>query len=249
MKKVSWLFGLLIFSTPVLNAQEGFYGALGGNINASYVTPQNTYGLENAELGYGFEAGYGANLRIGYNWHEMLGIGLEGGYLSGGQQYRDKIKLGPGQQRFQHDKLVRLNYVTITPLFRISPLLEKSLYKQEHKLKFVLAFGPQIGILTGATVDYQIDEKDVEYPLPGISAYPPVTDDKELFQKLSVNFLLDIGFDWYISERWYINPSLRGQISMTDINASDYRSHSGYEASHLFMAGLQVSAGYFFVRK
>lgn len=240
------LLSFLAYSS--VQAQMGFYGAIGGNFNLSYVTPQNTYGVDNAELDYGFESGYGGGLRLGYNWHEMFGVGIEAGYLSGGQQYRDRIVLGPGQPRLTHDKLVRLNYVTIAPLFRIAPKLEKNVYKEVQKMKFVMAIGPQIGILTGANVEYQIDGKEVPYPL-SITSYDATTDDKTLFEKLSVGLLLDLGFDWYISDRFYINPGFRGQITLTDINSKDYRKHDSYKASHLFMAGLQVSAGYFFVRK
>lgn len=243
---ILWL--LILLAAFPLSAQEGFYGALTGSVNASYVTPQNTYGVNNAQLDYGFEGGYGGGLRLGYNWHEMYGFGFEAGYVSGGQQYRDRIVLGPGQPRLRHDKLVRLNYVTVTPLFRLSPKLEKNVYKQEQKLKFVMAIGFPIGIMTGANVEYQIAENDVPYPLT-ISAYDPVEDDKKLFEPLSVGLLLDLGFDWYITERFYINPGFRGQLTFTDINAKDYRNHAEYKASRLFMAGLQVSVGYFFVRK
>jgi len=233
-----------------LSAQKGFYGTLGGNINISYVAPQNTYGVNNAELDYVFESGYSGNIRLGYNWHEMLGIGLEASYLSGGQQYRDKIKLGPGQPRLQHDKLVRLNYITITPLFRVSPILEKNIYREERKFKFVMAVGPQVGILTGANVDYQIDGVDIPYPIQGIPGVPysPQMDDKKLYEDISVNLLFDFGFDWYISEKFFMNTAVRGQFSLTDINAKEYRNHDQYDASHLFLGGLQVGFGYYFTQ-
>jgi hypothetical protein len=63
-----------------------------------------------------------------------------------------------------------------------------------------------------------------------------------------VNLLIDLGFDWYITDRFYINPAFRGQVSLIDINAKDYRNHDQYEASHLFLGGLQVGIGYFFTK-
>ncbi len=264
MKRVFFILFCCSFLTVVNSfAQKGFYLGISGNVGASFVANQNTYGVKwdlqgirDFQLAYNANAGFGGGLKFGYNFKPQLGVQLDIGYQKGGMSYEDI-----DANDIMHRKEISQNYITIRPAIRYTSILKKNYYKQNQKVRIAILFGPQIGILTKGEMKYEltleglpdIDDDILNYPFNdnfpepyGEPFYIDNSDkDKDFFNTIDFGFALQFGIDIYPVDWLFISPKINTYLGVVDVNAKEYREHSGYGASKNFSAGFDLSVGFY----
>ena len=254
---------LVVLTTAVIpsQAQKGFYIGFAGNVNASLILNQNTYGVKwnlpvnrDFELAYDATLGFGGNAKFGYNFKEQIGLEWHAGYQAMGMNYFDE-----DQNMVVHDKSISLDYVTIAMAFRYTSIFKKNRYKREQKVRLAIVAGPQFGILTRASLNYTLeseflgltfDDDGVNYPF-AFNLYnetfytTPVSNDRDFFSTIDAGILFQVGIDIYPKPWFYIAPVITSYIGLTDINASAFRQHSGYAATRNAFIGLNLGMGFY----
>lgn len=247
-------------------AQKGFYAGFSGNVGTSIVANQNLYGVKFQYLNkdktfdpaHKLTIGYGGLAKIGYNFSPPIGLQFELGYQSRGQNYDDT-----DGQNVNHQKEIKLNYITTGVYFRYTSIFRKNFYKKEQKVRLALTIGPQFNVLVGASQQYSLygdnfstfnlDYENIDYPAPApdlpfwTSPYNFTTedDDKKLYKSLDVGILGRIGVDIYPKPWFFISPTITSYLSLTDINAEEYTTHSGYGASRNIAVGFEIGFGFY----
>ena len=253
----------LLLSTGSSFAQKGFYLGVSGNLGASFVANQNTYGIKwnllgvrDFELAYKSNLGFGGGLKLGYNFKPQLGFQFDIGYQKGGMRYKDTDR-----NNVLHTKEISQSYITIRPAFRYSSIFRKNFYKQDQKVRIAILFGPQIGILTNGTMKYDlefemlpdIDDATLNYPFNNVylddGEEPFYTytgqSDKDFFNNIDFGFALQFGVDIYPVDWLFISPKINSYLGLIDVNASEFREHSGYGAAKNLLVGFDLSFGFY----
>lgn len=253
-----WIFSTFLFLVAFsASAQRGFNfqaGAMGG---LSFISPQNHYDNPTFELDYENSIGYSGQAAIGYGFKKSFGLMAEVGYQQINQKYSGQFSPGftlPNNQ--QHKKEVNLSYITTSFLVRYTPNLADD-YVLDNKVQMHFITGFQIGLLSGAKASYSVDGNKVDFPVnfnPFVNTdfayegYPIQTDAKAYFTKINLSYVLQVGMDWFITDKLALSPGIRGHVSLMDVNNKDYRIHDTYKASRVFYGGLYLGMSYFFSR-
>jgi len=265
-----FVFSLLTFPGLKSHGQEGFYLGFQGNVGASIIMNQNTYGVKwnlagqadrSFELAYKTTLGYGGKLKMGYGITPQLGFELHLGYQDRGMKYEDT-----DNNDIIHRKHVDLDYFTIAVPFRYTSIFKKNKYKQFQRVRLAIMVGPQIDILTGAKLEYELEseflelsfsDEQVNYPYPvelveGFGAYLDqeyyqdiTNNDKNYFSTTQLGILFNVGIDIYPNEWFYISPVITSYVGITDMNHKNYRKHENYAAGRNASIGLGVSFGFY----
>lgn len=224
MKKIIPVMFLLTLAFGV-SAQEGFHLGAGGGLYSSWIINQNAWG--NPELEYATTFGNQFHLIAGYRLTDNIGIQVEPGFTSIGQNYDGKM-LG-----FDSERSIDLSYITIPVLLHFT--------SNGDVTRFHLLAGPQFGILSKA-----------DHTFSGLP-FPFMTngDVSERFESSDIFGVLDIGADIFLDDNFFISAGLRLSYGLMDINQDDpnwrIKNFSGiYEPSHNFYTGLNIGINYVF---
>jgi hypothetical protein len=254
LKWISLLLFALLFNEIAL-AQKGFHLHVGGTGGLTYVAAQNTYDNNFYELDYKNTFGYSAGATAGYGFKRSIAsIQAEGGMTAIRQNYTGQFRPGLGfTGKGEHEKKVALNYIHIGVYTRLATAFKDD-YVYNTKVQGHLLTGFQMAFLSNANVEYYLDGnlepypskirpyQDENYP------YTPVEDDKDLFSKFAMTYVVQVGVDLFITEKLAISPAIRGHVAMWDINKKEYSNHDQYKASRFFIGGMYVGVAYFFGR-
>jgi hypothetical protein len=235
MKKLySALLALLLLASFPALAQKGLYFGIAGTAQSTLITNQNNYGLP--EMDYKTTFGGAANLNVGFDFTNHLGIKIEVGYGRYGQKYTDK------RDSSTFDRDIKLNYLTIPIMLKCrigGPLV-----------KFYIAIGPQFNMLLSAKQTYNKND------LPYMDDIDDIThntfkigkeDIKERFSSSDIYARIDLGIDIIIIRHLMIEAGIKFGYGLMDINAADYRikDHSGaYHPSHNVFGGITLGLNY-----
>jgi len=235
MKKIYTAFvALLLFACIPAIAQKGLYFGLAGTIQSTWVTNQNNYGLP--EMDYKTAYGGAANLNLGYDFTNHLGVKIEVGYGKFGQKYTDKM----GDSTFSRE--IKMNHLMI-------PILLK--YRTGGSIaKFYVAIGPQFDMLLSANQSYIMNGKNYEDSLETVSGKTFVVGQEEIkerFSSMDVFVRMDLGVDITVVKHLMIEFGIKFGYGLMDLNSTDYRlkDHSGtYHPSHNVFGGLTLGLNY-----
>lgn len=237
----------------------------GGHVGASFIFGQNTYdvkwkvpGVREFELAYDGTLSYSGGGVVGYNFKPQFGLEWQAGYATAGMKYEDTDRNG-----VIHRKQVDLRYATIGMAVRYSAIFKKNRYKQKQKVRLAIVAGPRIGIRTKGSLTYSlelpgvitVDDAQLNYPyeFPDYNdsdVYTnPTGSDDAFFNKIDVGLVVRVGVDIFPSEYFYISPAVTGYLGIADINASEFRIHDGYGASHTGDIGFQCTMGFYLSRR
>jgi hypothetical protein len=226
---------LLIASIPAV-AQKGLYVGVSGAIQSTWVTNQNNYGLP--EMDYNTTFHGAANINIGYDFTDHLGVKAEVGYATYGQKYKDQ----KGDSTLSRE--VKMNHYTIPVMFK---------YRVGGKVtKFYVAVGPQFDLLSSASQTYTLNNHDYVDTLNTLSGKPfnvGASDITDRYNSLDIMARMDLGVDITLIEHLVIELGLKFGYGLMDINASDFQlpDHSGaYHPSHNVFGGLVLGVNWHF---
>jgi opacity protein-like surface antigen len=235
-------------------AQRGWQVQVGAGGGLTYIAAQNHYDNGNYQLNFNSTIGYSGIIGVGYGFNSNMGLILEGGMLQINQKWENKFRPGLGfVGEGIHKKEANLTYFNIAPQMRFATNFVDD-YVMDAKLQGYIQTGFQLSFLGAAQMEYDLDGNIEPYPskLRPYNAtdypYSPVSNDKDLFTNLALAFTLQIGLEYFVADKFSINLGLRGQASMTDINAKAYREHDEYKASRYFFGGLYLGLGYYINR-
>ena len=234
-------------------AQEGLQISINGQGGFGYIAAQNHYGNDHFRLKYKNKFSYGANFNVGYGFNSQVSLLLTGGYQKFEQGYRGEFDPGLGSGHQSHQKDISLDLLNIGLLTKFVLTMQDA-YVYDSKMSFFTTVGFTINKLLKAQLEYQVNNADVAYPakLPPYTdpnyKYSPVSNAKDLYNNIGLSFVANVGFDFFVSEKLALSPSVQGQISVIDINKKEYRQHEGYRASRVLLAGLNVGLTYYLSR-
>lgn len=254
LKCVFVLILIVVQSSGVkIFAREGFQvsaGALGG---LGVVAPQNHYDNAYYELDYKYRLSYGGQVNIGYGFSNLFALVLSGGYQQFNQKYSGEFSPGLGAPPQMHEKNVKLSYANMGLLAKFTASFQDA-YVYDTKAQYFAMGGFLLSRLIGADVNYTANGVAMPYPskLIPYSAvgypYSPVTDSRSLFSDWGLSFVVQLGADIFISEKFAISPAIYGQAAILDINNRNYRKHDNYKASRTLFGGLNVGVTYYISR-
>ena len=188
-------------------------------------------------MDYEITTGIMGGLVVGYNGSDNLGLQLEFNYAQAGQTYQDQLTFF-GSPFADVKKEVKLSYWQIPILFKYTA--------PGNTARANIVFGPQIGILNGAEINYFLDGSSVKYETYPGPAYPSLSGPKDFFNKIDVGIALGIGVDIFVLENLYLSPGLRIYGGITDINSEETRDNNDYTASRNGAIGLNVGVHFLF---
>lgn len=250
-------------SGALLAQQGGFFIGAEGSYNMTIILNQQNYGQK--EMDYD-----GATLKpsfaafIGYDINGKTSILVGAGLIKGGQKYKDSYGNSDNLA-----KDIQLNYLSI-PISVVQVFSGKDLYKGTN---LFVRLGAQFNILQSATVEHFVNDKVsnlqsfANYAAGGgafinfneskikelTNANGDLDDDAALFQKTDIKGILGIGARSYLSEQLSLDIELRTGISITDINATDWRidgykdgKRQTYAPSRNAFIGINVGISYRF---
>ncbi len=228
-----------------MNAQVGFQLGVNGQLSMSAILNQNNYGDPTGfEPSYRFTKGYGAQLKMGYNFLPYIGLFLSGGRSWGGQHYADKNKMGA------HEKQIDLSYYYSELLVRYNPILERNQYKTKQKIRAEINLGIRVSRISTANVEYLLNDKKMGYPFHVLEYdYKPIKKDLNLFKTYDFGVVAKVGFNWYVTERFYFDPGVKFYLGLNDINNKKYTVHPNYNSSRNFFAGINLGLNYYITYK
>jgi hypothetical protein len=225
---------LLLASFPVL-AQKGLYFGIAGTVQSTWITNQNNYGLP--DMDYKSTYGGAANLNVGFDFTNHLGIKIEIGYGKFGQKATDTRD----SSTFNRD--IKLNYLTIPIMLKYhvgGPLI-----------KFYIAIGPQFNMLMAAKQTYTKNGlpfmDDVDDTITGSTFKVGKEEIKERFSSSDIYARMDLGLDVTLVRHLMIEFGIKFGYGLMDLNAADYRikDHSGtYHPSHNVFGGVTLGLNY-----
>jgi hypothetical protein len=236
MKKIySALLALLLLASFPALAQKGLYFGVAGTIQNTWIINQNNYGRSN--MNEQVTMGGAANINLGYDFTNHLGIKIEVGYGKLGQKYTDKV----GDSSFTRE--VKMNHLMI-------PILLK--YRTGGAIaKFYVAIGPQFDMLLSAKQSYILNGKNFEDTLETVSGEKfsvGQEEMKERFSSMDVFARMDLGIDITLVKHILIECGLKLGYGLMDLNSADYRlknpSSGKYSPSHNVFGGLTLGINY-----
>jgi hypothetical protein len=236
MKKLySALLSLLMLASFPTLAQKGLYFGIAGTAQSTWITNQNNYGI--LEMDEKTTFGGAANLNVGFDFTNHLGIKIEIGYGKYGQKYTDT------RDSSTFDRDIKLNYLTIPIMFKYrigSPII-----------KFYIAIGPQFNMLMAAKQTYNKNGlpymDDVDDTITGSTFKIGQEEIKERFSSMDVFARMDLGLDVTLVKHLMIEFGIKLGYGLMDLNAADYRikDHSGtYHPSHNVFGGVTLGLNY-----
>lgn len=243
----------------ILHAQEGLQISTSGIGGLGLVSPQNHYDNSFYELEYKYKIGYGGQLNVGYGLKSNVAVILTTGYQTYHQQYKGDFSPGLGAPNQSHIKDINLDYINMGLLAKYTMTFQDD-YVYDVKAQLVVMGGLVASKLINADVSYKANGVEMLYPsklppydfpdrIPKVEyPYAPVTNDKELFTKWALSFVLNIGTDVFITPKLAFSPSIQGQIAILDINNKNYRVHDNYKSSRILFGGLNLGFTYYFRR-
>ncbi|MGA2824112.1 MAG: porin family protein [Bacteroidales bacterium] len=236
MKKLySALLALLLLASFPALAQKGLYFGIAGTVQSTLITNQNNYGLP--EMDYKTTFGGAANLNVGFDFTNHLGIKIELGYGKYGQKYTDT------RDSSTFDRNIKLNCLTI-------PIMLK--YRTGGPIiKFYIAIGPQFNMLMAAKQTYNKNGfpymEDVDDTITHSTFKVGQEEIKERFSSMDVLARMDLGLDITLVKHLMIEFGIKFGYGLMDLNATDYhiKDHSGaYHPSHNVFGGLTLGLNY-----
>jgi hypothetical protein len=236
-KKFTLLTLALIFTSIFLNAQSKInFGASGGMINP-WIINQNNYGLD-FEMDYVAKIGGNGQISIGYDFNKNIGLRLDLGYATLGQNYKDT------HQGAEFTREINLNYFQLPLLFKFRTSGET--------VRFYAAAGPQFDFLMSAKQKYyKNDTLYNEIILNPINNQPVNVgqeDIKDRYESMDIMIRLDLGVEITLVKNLYLNAGMTSAYGLLDINAADYRipdhSSGDYNPSHNVYGGFNVGINY-----
>ena len=248
------LISALFFALPVM-AQKGFQIHGGGTAGISFIAAQNDYDNSFYELDYANTLGYSGGLTLGYGFRRSI-VGVAAEFSTSGirQQYKGKFSPGLGfTGKGEHEKNVSLQYYNVGFYTRLA-ISFKDNFVYDTRVQGHVLTGFQLSMLGSADVEYKLDGNIEPYPSklrPYVDdnyPYQPVEDDKKLFRKMSMTYVLQVGIDVFITDKLALSPAIRGHVAVWDINNKDYNLHEGKKSSRYYLGGLYLGAAYFFGR-
>ncbi len=235
-------------------AQEGMQ--LSGNaiVGIGMISPQNHYDNPYYELDYKYRIGYGANVKVGYGFTDIISLVFIGGYQNFHQKYTGQFNPGFGAPTQNHEKDVKLNYVDMGLLAKFATSFQGA-YVYDVKAQLVVSTGFLVRKMIAADVQYLTNGTEVSYPqllYPYTNpAYPytPVSDSKDLYTKWGLSYVINVGADIFLTNNLAFTPAIEGQLALLDINAKNYRHHNEYKSSRTLFGGLTLGMTYYFSRQ
>ncbi|MEI7664032.1 MAG: porin family protein [Bacteroidota bacterium] len=236
-KTLSLLIFALLFAAGPLMSQKQLYFGIGGTGLSPLTIHQNTYGI-----GFFFDEKMTSfkaseNVNIGFDFSKHLGLKVELGLTTLGQDYKDRT-----WDSAVYTRTIKMKYLQI-------PLLVK--FRTSGKVgKFYLMAGPQLNLLSSATQTYNKNGVQTDTnttTLSGKILHVGDSDIKNRYKSLDIMARLDLGVDIIIAEHLLLNIGLTMAYGLTDINATDYRrpDHTGnYNPSHNAYGGINVGLCY-----
>lgn len=252
MKNTILILSLVVLTTFCLQAQSRFYVGANASYNMHIIVNQNNYGQK--EMDYKdpqLAAYFGGQVGMRFNPNHAVSLGLMSMKL--GQDYED------GFNNAGYEKDLQFNYIGIPILYTFTSGDERNQYEGA---KFFLEVGPQINLLRSGTVtldrngsDDFLDFYTKGYKNPHVAklkeyaANRDVNDVKEMFSGSDIMARFGFGVSTIFAESLQLTVALRGGISITDINAEDWKLENNdgvYEASRNAYAGLELRLNYLF---
>lgn len=237
-----------------LYAQEGMQ--LSGNavVGIGMVSPQNHYDNPYYELDYKYRMGYGANVKVGYGFTDIISVVFSGGYQHFHQKYVGDFRPGLGAPPQSHEKDIKLNYVDLGLLVKFATSFQGA-YVYDVKAQLVVTTGFLVRSLIGSDISYIANGTEVSYPQALIPytnpnyLYTPVSEGNGLYTKWGLSYVINVGADIFLTDRLAFTPAIEGQLALLDINAKNYRQHKEYKASRTLFGGLTLGMTYYFNRQ
>lgn len=242
-----------------LHAQEGLQISANGIVGLGLISPQNHYDNAQYELEYKYKIGYGGQVNVGYGLSSNLAIVLNTGYQTFHQQYKGEFSPGLGAPPQSHLKDINLDYINLGVMAKYATTFKDD-YVYDTKAQLVVMAGFTASKLINAKVSYVANGKDMSYPsklppydfpdrVPPVEyPYSSVTNDKDLYTKWALSFVLNVGTDIFITPKLAISPSAQAQISLLDINNKNFRVHDAYKSSRTLFGGLNLGITYYISR-
>lgn len=238
MKKIyAAIVAILLLSSYQGFSQKGFYVGIAGNVQNTWITNQENYSLPAMDYVTTFTEG--GNLNLGYDFTNSIGIKIEVGYTTLGQNYT----------KTRNDSVlkrnVKLNYLTIPIMFKYrvgGPIL-----------KFFFAVGPQYNMLLSANQTYTMNGETYMESIKSISGKTFIAGEssiKDRFTSSDILARIDLGIDIMLVKHLMIEFGVKLGYGLMDLNASDYRlkdkktSEGNYTPSHDVTGGLSLGINY-----
>ncbi|MCB9065167.1 MAG: PorT family protein [Chitinophagales bacterium] len=196
-------------------AQKGFHvGAQGAqNFTGMY----NQDDADNDKFNYKATTGQTFGLSGGYNFNKHLGVAVEAMYSFEGQKFE------VNNNTFK----TKLSYVKVPVLFTYNT-------NPEAKIMFTAKAGPQIGMLTRATL--KNDDGDVL-----------IKDNKDNYENITFGAVAGAGARMNIAKNLYLDAALRLDGNFTNSEVESFNEANVERAkSYNMNAGLEVGIKYFF---
>lgn len=115
-----------------------------------------------------------------------------------------------------------------------------------EKTDFYIAAGPQLNALLSGKQEYLRDGK----PAPVFNGIDVSKSDiKDRYQQFNCLLRVDLGLDFKLGAKWFMNVGLSGGYSITDANKAEWRFYNrtdDYYISHNFYGGLNVGINHIF---
>ncbi|MEI6682002.1 MAG: porin family protein [Bacteroidota bacterium] len=241
-KTLSFILFALLFAAGPLMSQKQLYFGVGGTILSPYTIHQNNYGIPFLFDEKMTSAKGAGNINIGFDFNNHLGLKVEIGVATLGQDYNDKSH-GTNGNNDLYARSIKMNYMQIPLLFK---------YRTGGAMtKFYLAVGPQFSFLTSATQTYTKNGtayvNDTVKTVSLVKFNAGADDVKSRYNSMDIMARLDVGVDIIIVKHLLLNVGVTMAYGLTDINATDFRikDYTGnYNASHNAYAGLNLGLCY-----
>ena len=228
------------YNQKVIGAKTGF-----GNIS---ILNQNNYGQREMDYGpiYGISGGISFSAQIGLSNYLLI----EGLWRQGGQDYEDQFSGATFAKQLDFE-LIEIP-ILFQHFFGSSNNEEDRI--TELPTGFYFLAGLSASFLQKAEFAHQIDGSDVDFAtfyLQGGNAHQTQiqasaeTKGRDLYGSVSAGVVGGFGYQTKLSEKVLFLIELRGGVSVTDINAEEWRlanKENKYDASRhgylMLMAGL-----------
>ena len=212
--------------------------------------------------GFGIKAGYGAvsianqnnygQREMDYDVHTGVTFGIEYdrqisnkgfvllglNYMSGGQDYQDEFS----NATFEKD--VSFSVISVPLIYR--HVFKK--YDDEHaddKGRIFIQTGIEGAMLSGVSMNHSMNGQDIGFkdfilfgndnPHRNLITGRSIDDLGDLYNKFGIGATAGIGFEYLSSEHTRLIVEIKGGISISDINATDWQLENRenvYQSSH-----------------
>ena len=256
MKYPSGLFLVCLFCISGLSlvAQPGIKNILTLGIKANYgvvgIANQNNYGQN--EMEYEVATGFGVGIAASLNLSGQDAVIAELNYQTCAQNYDDRFK----GAHFAKD--VQYQLLSLPLMYRRTLTPSPGGYAgvgAESKPRWYLQGGLQVDKILSPEIDWYLNDSGVDFltfVLEGgnpnqeiIEAMGAPASDADLFTAWDLQVVLAGGCEIAMTSTFSITAELRGNIGITDLNASDWRLNNNkgvYGASRNTAVGLHIGA-------